>query len=166
MSVQYLLGLPDQALSVLQKVLLQVFTSGSLYDRARAQFLWVRCQASVAAKQNDDTSSKAGVNRRTNDGWTALHSASNWGHYNVASYLLSRGADVNAQTNSSQTALHIAASSTHKHSEKLLQVLLMDRRVDFRLTNSLGETAQTVANRCSKYSYLFEMCDDSLNELG
>lgn len=108
----------------------------------------------------------ADVNKQTNDGWTALHSASNWGQYDVAAYLLSRGADVNAQTKSSQTALHIAASSTHAHSEKMLQVLLMEPSADFTLKNNLGETAHTVAIRCSKYSYLFEMCEPSLNELG
>ena len=64
----------------------------------------------------------AEINARTIDGWTPLHSASQWGQHEVAGYLLHRGADINAQTHGLQTPLHLAASSTHAQSEHILQV--------------------------------------------
>ena len=96
------------------------------------------------------------VDSRTNDGWTPLHSASRWCQYAVAEELLSRGADINAQTKGMLTALHLASSDTQKDSEATLKVLLKHPKVDLTLTNKLGETAHTVAKRCSKFASLFD----------
>ena len=96
------------------------------------------------------------VDCRTNDGWTPLHSASRWGQFAVVEELLSRGADINAQTNGQLTALHLASADTQKDSEQTLQVLLKQTNVDLTLTNKVGETAHTVALRCSKFAHLFD----------
>ena len=47
---QFLLNMPHQALRLLEEVLLPILTHGSLYDRARTHYLWLRC--SVAAAKN------------------------------------------------------------------------------------------------------------------
>jgi len=56
------------------------------------------------------------VNAYSHDGWTALHLASFFGHKDVASLLLARGADVNARSKSTRfakenTPLHAAAAN-------------------------------------------------------
>ena len=56
------------------------------------------------------------VNTYSHDGWTALHLASFFGHKDVASLLLARGADVNARSKSTRfakenTPLHAAAAN-------------------------------------------------------
>src|SRR5438552_3632615 len=56
------------------------------------------------------------VNAYSHDGWTPLHLASFFGHSQVASVLLARGADVNARSKSTRfakenTPLHAAAAN-------------------------------------------------------
>ena len=51
-----MLGMPDQALSVLQGVLLQLHTHCSLFHRARVSLLLVKCR--VARSKNLPTSQR------------------------------------------------------------------------------------------------------------
>jgi uncharacterized protein len=54
----------------------------------------------------------AGVNRLSYDGWTPLHLAAFFGHAEVATLLLARGADLNARSTNSihNTPLHAAVA--------------------------------------------------------
>ena len=54
--LQYMLGMPDQALSVLQGVLLQLHTHCSLFHRARVSLLLIKCR--VARSKNLPTSQR------------------------------------------------------------------------------------------------------------
>ena len=103
----------------------------------------------------------ANIEAKTNDGWHPLHSACNWDQVETAAILLRNGASVNVQTESGQTPLHLAARNGA--TRPLLELLLMHRDADFTLRNSLGETAQDLALRYSKYHSLFEIADDSIN---
>ncbi len=96
----------------------------------------------------------ANIEARTADGWTPLHSASNWGNSEVIAILLSHGAIVNAQTNGCQTALHLAAANSE--SKETIELLLNTEGVDHGLKNNLGETAKDVAVRLCPHHSLFE----------
>lgn len=99
----------------------------------------------------------------TNDGWTSLHSAANWGQTATASILLQHGADINAQTDGLQTPLHLAASSNTN--PEILELLLMNESINVKLTNRVGETARNVAERSNRFHRLFEVADSSINAL-
>ena len=58
----------------------------------------------------------------THDGWTPLHSAARWDQAEIASLLISQGADVNQKTNGGLTAIQLAVSE--KGYEKVISVLL------------------------------------------
>ena len=48
-SLQLCMNMPQQALTLLEGVLVTVICNGSLLDRAKAQYLWIRCTTHVAA---------------------------------------------------------------------------------------------------------------------
>ena len=106
----------------------------------------------------------ADIEAQTNDGWTPLHSAANWGHVEEASFLLSCGANINAQTAGLQTPCHLAAANAPQCKD-MFTLLLMHRNIDYGLVNKVGETARQIAERTSRYSYLFEITDDVINKL-
>lgn len=54
------------------------------------------------------------INAEDRDGWTALISASSYGHTHLLSYLCEHGALINKRDNRSRTALHQAAQNGHK----------------------------------------------------
>lgn len=103
----------------------------------------------------------ARVDARTVDGWQPLHSACRWNKASVASLLLQNGAPINAQTNGNLTPLHLAACNDR--AEATLLLLLTQRDVDVSLQNGQGETALTIAERSGRYSYLFEMTNESID---
>lgn len=70
---------------------------------------------------------------------------------------------MNAQTHGGQTALHLAAAN--QDSRETLQLLLLDDNIQPKLKNSIGETAQDICRRTSELYKLFEMTEDSLNNL-
>ena len=107
----------------------------------------------------------ANIDARTSDGWTALHSAVYWGQVEVVSKLIQRGASINAQTNGKQTPLHLAAAAPNGGSSNLLQLLLINEFVDTSAVNQLGETAQVIADRCSRHHRLFSIADEAVNSL-
>ena len=51
----------------------------------------------------------AGIQAQTEDGWTALHRASKYGHEIGARWLLNAGPDTLAETSGGSTALHLGA---------------------------------------------------------
>ena len=57
---------------------------------------------------------KADVNARNQDGWTALHLATQNGHKDCLEVLIKAKADVNARNQNGRTALHVAALNGHK----------------------------------------------------
>ena len=105
----------------------------------------------------------ANITNRTNDGWTSLHSAANWGQTDTAAILLQHGADINAQTDGLLTPLHLAAGSNTN--PEILQLLLMNEFIDVTLTNKVGETARNVAERSNRFHRLFEIADAGVNAL-
>jgi len=107
----------------------------------------------------------AAVDAKTADGWAPLHSATYWGQAEVMTTLIRRGADVNSRTAGSQTPLHLAASAPNGGNPKALQILLLNEFVDVTAVNKLGETAQTMAERSSKYHRMFDIAADSVNIL-
>jgi uncharacterized protein len=73
------------------------------------------------------------------DGWTPLHLAAFFGHAEVASALLDRGADVNARSTNAMknTPLHAAAAGNNTE----LMRLLLERGADANATQQGGWTA-------------------------
>ena len=53
--IQYNLGMPSQCLTLIESVLCDMLTHGTLYDCARAHFLWVKCKIAAASKVGGDT---------------------------------------------------------------------------------------------------------------
>ena len=78
----------------------------------------------------------------------------------VASVLLQNDADINAQTSGGLTPLHLAATYTRDNS--LLEVLLMDKRLNPNIVNGQNETAFDLARRSGKESF-FELVEGSVN---
>ncbi len=74
--------------------------------------------------------------------------------------LLQNDADINAQTSGGLTPLHLAATYTRDNS--LLEVLLMDKRLDSNIVNGQNETAFDLARRSGKESF-FELVEGSVN---
>ena len=79
--------------------------------------------------------------------------------------LISRGADVNSQTAGCQTPLHLAASAPNGGNPKALQILLLNEFVDVNAVNKVGETPRTIAERSSKYHWMFEIAAKNVNVL-
>jgi len=88
---------------------------------------------------------------RTEDGWTALHSASCWGAHDVVGVLLSFGVDVNSRSNGDVTPLHLAIKSETSQRDKLitLKYLLSAPGIDMSALNKAGEAPITLAKRTS-----------------
>ena len=54
------------------------------------------------------------VHAKDKYGWTALHSASEAGHFEVVKHLVERkGCDINVKTNLDDTPLHLACNAGH-----------------------------------------------------
>jgi len=105
----------------------------------------------------------AQVDARTLDGWTALHSACNWGQADCAAVLLRHGADINSQTGGLQTPLHLAAANA-KNIE-IFRLLLSNEFLDGSRRNRVGETARDVAQRSCRFHKIFDAIDESINVL-
>ena len=81
------------------------------------------------------------VSAYSHDGWTALHLASFFGHAEIASLLVARGADVNARSKSarfatSNTPLHAAAAN----GQTAVAGILMDHGADVNARDGSGFT--------------------------
>ena len=77
----------------------------------------------------------------SHDGWTALHLASFFGHGEIASLLIARGADVNARSRSarfatSNTPLHAAAAN----GQTAVAEILLDHGADVNARDGSGFT--------------------------
>ncbi|PIO57860.1 ankyrin repeat protein [Teladorsagia circumcincta] len=100
----------------------------------------------------------------TNQGWTPLHSAANWGNYEVIGRLISHGVDVNARSNGSVTALHLAISSRCENSENVfhsVRYLLQAPGIDVGIRSGSGDTPAELARRTS--AMLHMLITDHLN---
>lgn len=75
-------------------------------------------------------------------GWTPLHYACTNGHYEIAEFLLNKGAQVNALSNSDTTPLMMAVRSGNIQ----LVRLLLDRGADLQIRNHQGFSAIDVAD--------------------
>lgn len=78
----------------------------------------------------------------------------------VAYILLQNGADINAQTCGGQTPLHLAV--TYARGNSLLEVLLLNKKLDVNIVNCQNKTALDLAKPLGKES-LFEVVEDSIN---
>ncbi|KAF2356320.1 Ankyrin repeat-containing domain [Trinorchestia longiramus] len=96
----------------------------------------------------------ASVSARTVDGRTALHSACHWGNLECVRPLVRAHSDINAQTNSGQTPLHLAARNLN--AARTLKYLLRQPLLRKDIPNSLGETAQDLAERHGPFAPLFD----------
>ncbi|XP_030844192.1 ankyrin repeat domain-containing protein 50-like [Strongylocentrotus purpuratus] len=70
----------------------------------------------------------AEVNRRNNEGSTALHSAAQEGYCDVIEYLISQGAEVNKGNNEGRTALQLAAQEGHYESLRMIYPATPEKR--------------------------------------
>lgn len=74
-------------------------------------------------------------------GWSALRAASTYGHTNILTYLLGRGADISVRTGAGWTCLHSAADGGHTGAVEVL----LDHGLDASATAELGWTPLTLA---------------------
>ncbi|XP_052824528.1 ankyrin repeat domain-containing protein 49 isoform X2 [Octopus bimaculoides] len=107
-------------------------------------------------------SKNAKVDASTIDGWQPLHCACHWSQIDIAFLLLQNGADINAQTNGGLTPLHLAAATSCK---SILEMLLMNRYLNWNLKNAANENPCQVSKCSSKNFYLFEITEDRINLL-
>lgn len=107
--------------------------------------------------------SDADMNALTEDGWTPLHSACYWNKTDSAELLLRHGAHINASTHGGLTPLHLAAKQAN--TPHILQLLLMDPKIDTSIKNMLGDTAIDIAERSSQFYKLFQLCDKCINRI-
>ncbi len=63
---------------------------------------------------------KANVNLQAENGGTALHAASFYGHIGVIEILLKNEADINIETNDGLTSYDIASQANHKEVAKII----------------------------------------------
>ena len=102
----------------------------------------------------------ANIEAETEDGWHPIHSAARWNQADVIAILLENNCDINAKSKSGQTPLHLAAAE--KDSKETLTLLLQNCDIDVNAQNSLGDTAEDIANRTSELCKLFQERRDRL----
>ena len=79
----------------------------------------------------------ADINIKINFGWTALISASYFGHLDVVKFLVKNGADVNIKSNDGDTALIKASSKGYLDVVKFL----VENGADINIKNNVDRTA-------------------------
>ena len=82
------------------------------------------------------------INHQNEDGWTALHGATQSGHADVAKLLLQHKAQVNQQKSDGWTALQLAAVNGHIN---IVTVLLKHKDINVNLKDEDGHTALYLA---------------------
>lgn len=92
--------------------------------------------ATVIAEVDRDP---AAMRRHSSDGWTPLHLAAFFGHSELASALLDRGADVNARSSNGLKNAPLHAAAAGGHSE--LVALLLSRGAEVNAVQEGGWTA-------------------------
>ncbi|NIM14653.1 MAG: tetratricopeptide repeat protein [Candidatus Aminicenantes bacterium] len=81
------------------------------------------------------------INTIDADGWTPLHHAASAGQFEVAAFLIEKGADLNASSNKGDTPLHIAVSRGGK---KVVKLFIMNR-ANVNSKNKYGSTPLSIA---------------------
>ena len=89
---------------------------------------------------------------RTEEGWTALHSAARWNSYSCVERLLLE-IPVNCVTRGGQTPLHLTCQSNNRQT---LELLLSHPDIDPTILNSQGDLAIDIARRMGSMAPLFE----------
>lgn len=107
-------------------------------------------------------SSGADAEACTEDGWTALHSASNWACYETVGVLLSHGVNVNCCTKGNLTPLHLAVSSQEdaERAFHTVRYLLQAPGIDPSVKSNAGDTPVMLARRAPPQ--IFEIVNDYL----
>jgi len=98
---------------------------------------------------------------RWDEGFTALHYASNNCHLDCMSSLLDKGADINAQTNCGFTALHFVSWSSNSN----LVPYLCERGADMNLQTYKGWTALRMASNHDERDTVRYLCRKGANTL-
>jgi len=80
----------------------------------------------------------AGINVKSDGGWTALKIASERGYSDIVKLLLDRGADVNVRNEPYATALHVAVLNNHANIVKML----IDKNADLSIKGRCNSFAE------------------------
>ncbi|MBO0470465.1 ankyrin repeat domain-containing protein [Enterococcus sp. DIV0242_7C1] len=83
------------------------------------------------------------MNAKDNAGFTALHFAVMSNQYEIADYLITKGAKIDSQDNFGNTPLWRAAMEYEDENNKLIQLLLMNG-ADPRIENNYGISAESL----------------------
>ncbi|XP_046584342.1 oxysterol-binding protein-related protein 1-like [Haliotis rubra] len=102
---------------------------------------WYQIQATRASETSTAKVKRSSMETHSTRGWTPLHLASYFGHYDTVKILLENGADLNIVNTVGDTPLHQAA---HTAREQVLTVLL-EYGADVMAVNSEGHQPKHLA---------------------
>jgi ankyrin repeat protein len=95
----------------------------------------------------------------TDDGWTALHYASQSGCYICVEKLIEKGANKEARTIFNETPLHLAATNNNHEVVKML----IEKKAQIDATNDKGETALHLATENNHIEVVNFLIENSAN---
>ncbi|PNH09548.1 Ankyrin repeat domain-containing protein [Tetrabaena socialis] len=118
---------------------------GMTYEQADARALLTAAKEGRLREVQTLLSDPANVNSNVQDenGWTALHCASEKGHKEMVEVLLRAGADVAAKSTNGWTALHLASQKGHTEAVKVL----LRAGADVAVKSNNGWTALHLASQ-------------------
>jgi serine/threonine-protein phosphatase 6 regulatory ankyrin repeat subunit B len=105
------------------------------------------------------------VNRKDNNGYTALHKASSKGHCSIVSFLLQKGAYIECKTNVTNNRLTPLIEASRNNHIEIIKVLI-ENGANIDTKNSNGRTALLVAsffNNVEAVKYLIEYGGADIN---
>ncbi len=93
------------------------------------------------------------------DGWTALHHASNSGCQESVNQLIDKGANIEARTNINETPLHLAAKTNNIDVLKLL----IEKQAQIEAKTDKGETVLHLAVNCNNLAVVKFLIEKGAN---